>query len=313
MISFRYHLVSIVAVLFALAIGIVVGSGLLSDPLRRQLKLQVDRLAATNEQLLRDLGERDSALDQLRAFAEAAEGRITEDALLGRDVVLLSLDGTDGAMLDGLRASIEQAGGRVALTVTALDRLALEGAEDRSELATLTGSAATTPGNLRRETASILGSGAAAAAAANATGGVGATPDQRFEELAQGLADAGFLALDDLEEGDPVPTDSLFLVAAGAPEPLAYGPAGFVKAFCLGVSDGGEVVVAEPAGSAWGLVEEIRADADTTERVSTVDQADTVPGRIETVLGLDAASEGRTGHYGVEPGATLLPEPAPGG
>lgn len=310
MISFRYHLVSIVAVLFALAIGIVVGSGLLSDPLRRQLKTQVDRLAATNEQLLRDLGERDSALDQLRAFAEAAEARLTEDALLGRSVVLFSLEGTDGAMLDELRGSIEQAGGRVALTVTALDRLSLEGAEDRSELATLTGSSATAPGDLRRQTASMLGSGAAAAAG-TASEGIGATPDQRFEQLAQELADAGFVALEDVQEGDAVPTDSVFLVAAGAPDPLAYGPTGFVKALCLGLSDGaGGILVAEPSASVWGLVEEIRADADTSERIATVDQADTAPGRIETVLGLDAASEGRAGHYGVEPGAILLPESA---
>jgi hypothetical protein len=58
----------------------------------------------------------------------------------------------------------------------------------------------------------------------------------------------------------------------------------------------------------------VREDEAATDEVATSDQADTLEGRIATVLGLAAARRGEIGDYGIGPGATaLLPTPPPPG
>jgi hypothetical protein len=63
-------------------------------------------------------------------------------------------------------------------------------------------------------------------------------------------------------------------------------------------SDG--VVVTGPASSAepGGLVRSLRDDGDLSERVSSVDVADTVYGRVTVVLALDEQDAGGSGRYG---------------
>lgn len=51
MIDFRYHLVSLVAVFLALAVGIILGAGPLADPIGDTLTGQVDKLREDRNQL----------------------------------------------------------------------------------------------------------------------------------------------------------------------------------------------------------------------------------------------------------------------
>ena len=57
MISFRYHIVSIIAVFLALALGIVVGTTALNGPITKDLRHQVDSLK----------GDRNSLSDQVKS------------------------------------------------------------------------------------------------------------------------------------------------------------------------------------------------------------------------------------------------------
>jgi len=304
-ISFRYHLVSVVAVLFALAIGIVVGSGFLGGPLRRQINSRLNALDETADRLR-------SEVATYEEFAEAAEARMTDSALLGESVVLFSVEGTNGTMVGDLRAAVERAGGEVPLTITALGRFALTTTDDRVELGEIIGSQARAADDLRRDAGELLGTRAAAAAAtAPLPPRLGATAGERFDEMIRALADAGFVALDE-GDGPAVPSGARFLIAAGSTDPPPYSSQGLLKALAVNLTDrGAGVLSVEPSDSVWGVVGAIREDGLAIERVSTVDDAETIPGRIATVLELDQAAPGRAGHYGAEDGAAVLPEPTP--
>jgi hypothetical protein len=104
----------------------------------------------------------------------------------------------------------------------------------------------------------------------------------------------------------------MFLVVGGTPEVPRYDAASMSIGLVSSMSErGAAVVAAEPLDSQWGLVRAIRDDGEASTRVSTVDQAGGIEGRIAVVLGLREQFEGRTDHYGVSDGATkVIPEPS---
>ena len=75
---------------------------------------------------------------------------------------------------------------------------------------------------------------------------------------------------------------------------------------------GRPVVATETVDTAYPFVPLVRGDGVVNGRLVTVDNADTMVGRIAVVLGLRDLLEtpGHGGHYGVKPGATsLIPKP----
>ena len=103
MINFRYHLVSIVAVFLAIAIGVVIGSTVIDSAtvsvLRQQqesLDNRIDNVEAENGRLSRELAryeERDEQLADQAAVLVDAKGvaRLYEGRLRKRDLSLLVL------------------------------------------------------------------------------------------------------------------------------------------------------------------------------------------------------------------------------
>ena len=129
MINFRYHLVSLVAVFLALAIGIVAGSTVIKESLLDQTQQNLDRA----EQNLKDLEDSNAALrselDQLnrrdQALDKSGVTDFLQDRLDGLPVVMMKVDGVDEDAATALRQAIDAAGARYAGTVTLTDRLAL--------------------------------------------------------------------------------------------------------------------------------------------------------------------------------------------
>ena len=54
MIDFRYHLVSLIAVFLALAVGVVLGAGPLDDPIGQTVESRADALSTSNNELRQD-------------------------------------------------------------------------------------------------------------------------------------------------------------------------------------------------------------------------------------------------------------------
>src|SRR5699024_2218831 len=94
-IDFRYHLVSLISVFLALAVGIVLGAGPLRENLGDQLAGQVEQLRTEQEQLRTEATDLSARNDQLASF-------ITE---LGPDLVAGTLDGAQVAVLTDDRST----------------------------------------------------------------------------------------------------------------------------------------------------------------------------------------------------------------
>ena len=135
MISLRYHIVSLVAVFLALALGIVVGSTVLKEG-------TVSVLRATSEQVRQNndsYREENLALKQeqarLQDFAATVLPDLVRGRLKGRPVVLLDTDKVDGGVRDLVTQVLETAGAEVDGRVTFnAGRLALTAEGDRQAL-----------------------------------------------------------------------------------------------------------------------------------------------------------------------------------
>jgi len=102
LISFRQHVVTLVAVFLALAVGVVLGGGPLSEVGRDALTSTSAKTKSASDNDATAFGD---------AFATAAATRLYDEQLAGRSVALVSLPGTDQRIIDGLVGQVEHAGG----------------------------------------------------------------------------------------------------------------------------------------------------------------------------------------------------------
>ncbi|HZA20257.1 MAG TPA: copper transporter [Actinomycetota bacterium] len=315
MIDFRYHLISIIAVFLALGIGILMGSLVLGENLVDQLERELGTIERRNDELQAAIEELNAQVDLDASFAQAVYPHLVGSQLEGERVVLFTIEGTDGALLDQVRTGIEDAGGTVGGVVTATSKLQLENQPTRDELALLLSSSAAEPDELRSELASVLGTEAASLATGEQQDDEGPdAPDQGgkndLDALMRDLQEADFLEVE-VSEGDQLVTNAAdFMIVGGAPEdpPFPIGSYVLPLGTSLGL-DAVPIVAAESSASTWQLVEGVRDDGDANSVLSTVDHADSVSGRIAFVLGLEGSEDGVIGHYGIGPGAqAIIPE-----
>ncbi|MGI9005535.1 MAG: copper transporter [Streptosporangiaceae bacterium] len=120
MIDFRYHLVSIVAVFLALAIGIVVGATALKPAVTSQLAREAAAEAKRNRSLYAHNQQLKNEIKADESFAAAAQDTLLRDLLTGQSVVLVLAPNTDSATVSGVTKALLEAGatvtGQVVLT-----------------------------------------------------------------------------------------------------------------------------------------------------------------------------------------------------
>ena len=120
MIDFRYHLVSIVAVFLALAIGIVVGATALKPAVTSTLSKEAHNEARLNHQLYVHNAQLKHEIAADESFAAAAEDRLLPGLLAGQSVVLVLAPNTDSGTVAGVTRALQAAGatltGEVVLT-----------------------------------------------------------------------------------------------------------------------------------------------------------------------------------------------------
>jgi hypothetical protein len=106
-ISYRHHIVSMVAIFLALAVGVALGGGPLSDLGRDDKPASATTREQRTDQQAASYGD---------DFAEAAAGTLYANGLHERSVTILTLPGADGDVVSALGAQVEAAGGKVAGT-----------------------------------------------------------------------------------------------------------------------------------------------------------------------------------------------------
>lgn len=306
MIDFRYLLITIVSIFLAITVGLMIGGGFLGEPIRAALKNQVKRVRELNQEARR---ERDQAQDELRdaeSFVEDIEPHAVRDALRGQQVVVFTYTGAED-LLGGITKVIEDAGGEVLTTVVFSEKLAVPDQAQRDELALLLQSVSDDPRELRADAATEIGQRVSAA-------GIASPPsdaEARVDALLGPLEDNDYLSVDRVLEDTTVPTSALFLVVGGSTADPPFDVVPFTLSLSIELSQRtGDVLVAEPSDSKWGLVQAVRNSGEAEELVSTVDDTDSMMGRIALVLALNKPSTAQAGHYGTGPGADA-PVPAP--
>ena len=138
MIDFRYHLVSIVAVFLALAVGIVLGS----TELRGAALSALDRTSNALSQKLDAANNENSALQQEvsgdQAFAQAAEPVLLSHLLDGKRAVVITAPGAPSAVVNGITTALGDAGATVSGQVAMSAKFADTSASNLSLLDQLT-------------------------------------------------------------------------------------------------------------------------------------------------------------------------------
>jgi hypothetical protein len=311
-IDFRYHLVSIVAVFLALAIGLLIGSTSLRPEVAANLKQRTDRVVARNTQLSGELRGAQAQLKQDEKFDAALEPFVIGGRLAGYSVTLVSAPGADGAIRDQLLTALRLAGATVAGDVR-LQTPLLDPQQDA-----FLGSLVAQLPNPRRT--SLRGTGAERAVGLLAE--VLATrPDQSpVASATSSKVLSAYVAgkLLSISGAVPRPASLVVLLAAAAPaapDTATTTQLSLLTEFArqLHASAVGTVVVGpSDATDPGGLLAAVRADSSTRAVVSTVDTAEQSSGIINTVLALDEQATGHAGSYGTQPGATApVPTPSP--
>ncbi len=128
MFDFRYHALSLAAVLFALALGVLLGVAIGDSNLVSSAKSGiVHNLNSEVSQERRQADRLQERLTDEEAFANGLYPLAMHELLTGRNVGLLFLGGSSDQINALVRSSVTQAGGNVATVVAVREPLDLEG------------------------------------------------------------------------------------------------------------------------------------------------------------------------------------------
>ncbi len=308
MIDFRYLLIAIIAIFLALGIGIVMGSGLIGGEVVQGLRGQARDLFAENDDLRRQIIQLEDREEDNNTFLSAVEPLLVDGELIGEEIVVFEIEGTEGELFESLQQVVEEADGEIATRIEIRNRLALEEEGSVDELAGAIGADGTDPEDLRVDLAALLGAELGAEASGRNLGPRD-TSSEEVEALVADLADAGFLSLESF--GDRlVPPGSSFVIVGGSPEAAPFATEDPVRALSMSLDEQGRrVLVAETSDSVWELAGAVRSDDEVAAEVSTVDNAETIAGRINVALALGQSNLGGAMHLGIKSGAGPAPSP----
>jgi hypothetical protein len=297
-ISFRYHVVSIVAVFLALALGVVVGTTALNGPITTDLRNKVDSL---NKQRSSDIATQEEL--QLEAnvgnqFASTYAAQVVGGSLVGQQVTMIAMPNASSSIKDGIVKELAAAGatmsGRIQLTSNYTDpkqasRLIslVKQVQPINETLPLTQNAPTLVGALLSFVLSGTG---------------------QQSDIEQALAALTSDQMLKVESTDVTPSRMIVVVASGTlPANDPGGSAELQLVTQLQLAGCHAVVAGDNLSSTGGgLVALVRSNDTDKSVVSSVDNADTVVGQVTAVLALANAASSKTGAYGTGSGAQSM-------
>ncbi|GAY13277.1 copper transporter [Mycobacterium sp. shizuoka-1] len=312
MISLRHHAISLAAVFLALAVGVFLGSGVLSDTLLSGLRSEKQDL---NKQITVLTDQRNALNEKLAAasdFDTQMSGRIVRDALAGKSVVLFRTPDADNDDVAAMNRIVGQAGGSVTGTVELTKEFVDANAAEKlrsvvnSSIVPAGAQLSTTLVDQGSQAGDLLG----ITLLINRNPAVKPADDTQRDTVLAALRDTGFLTY----QGEHVgAANTAVIVTGGALGDDAGNQGSTVARFAAGMAPHGSgTVLAGRDGSAGGTaaVAVARADAGMAADVTTVDDISVESGRITTVLALqNLINGGSPGKFGTGPGATSVTVP----
>ncbi len=319
MIDFRYHLVSIVSIFLALAVGIVLGAGPLQGEIGATLKDEVAGLRDDKAQLNDQLDTAQAGTEARDGYIAATNPIVLDGALAGRTVALVVLPGADTGVAESTTATLTSSGARITSTTrltedwvstveattsvrdAVVTRVAgaagvdLAGAGDTAPRDILLATLLARPSDTTAVPLDVVGA----------------------RRALESLADADLLSLD--LPGPTYERAALVVVVSGTvtqgePDTWAETAGQWVDlTVALEQRSEGAVVAAAVAAEGEGdsVLETLRGDATAARQVSSVDDADDPMGQASISHALLGQIGGTVGHYGLAPDAEAAFAPVP--
>jgi hypothetical protein len=321
-IDFRYHLVSIVAVFLALAIGIVLGSTELQGH-------TLDALRTTSDLLSRELSaaRAQSGSYQTQAGAEdqylqSAEQRLLSKLLNGQNVVIVTEPGAQGSVVDAISKAATTANANVTGEVALQPKFNDISGANQSSLDSINGSIANNDGVVlttgsdpqtvyQDQAAQLI----ALAILDKGAGSTVLTPTAA-QTLLSTYAQDGYLTI----TGTPTDRNTLAVLVTpqSAPSDGSDDPANQVLlaiAQEFATASSATVVAGGTTGSASGSAISVLRSSSVSALVSSVDNADTTLGQISVIEALAfQLAGGKPNSYGISGASAVspaLPSPSP--
>jgi hypothetical protein len=310
MVNFRYHLVSLIAVFLALAVGIGLGATVLDKVTVDALRSRISQVEKTANDTRRENGQLRDQVGRDQAFANQTADLSVVEQLVGRRILIIGVRGVDRGPVDALVKTLTSAGADLQGTIWFTRKFTLQNTADIPLLADILGVNQSDPDALRRAAITQLATAWAGEGGRNALvdlqtkAFVDVDPPPKGPLKLAEIPRAGtnFVVVSD--SSPDVPNDQLAI-----PLTTALAQANAVD----------QVIAVEPGKPAQGKTPEVRAtfvgplrSADVAGHLSTVDNLEDIHGRLSTVFALRELSSGKTGHFGVGPGAeSLMPTPLP--
>ena len=314
MIDFRYHVVSIVAVFLALALGLFIGATSLRDTVKGDITTRTDAVFHTNQTLRSQIGDLKSQLKDAQSFDSGLTPYAVQGRLAGESVVVISAPGVDGNIRNNILKSLSLAGANVTADVRLQNQLL--DPNQAQFLSTLTDQVAISGHSVPNA------SGNARALALLADVLVTSPQQKPVARTAATRVLSAFAAGSLLStSGDSTQPGSVAVLIAPPGPPAMASPSpspgtdtsSLLTTFArdLDANSTGTVVAGpQTSDQSGGLIDQIRHDKTLDGLVSTVDDADLPSGIITTVLALAEQTGGGAGNYGIGPGRNA-PLPAP--
>ncbi len=329
MIDFRYHLVSIVAVFLALAIGIVLGSTELQGPTYNLLNQTTAKL---QNELNQASSQRDAAQQQAdlgQNYAQAVQPVVLHDLLAGQRLLIITEPGAPASVVTAIsNAATQDAGatvtGQIALQSKFFDNsdTTLDGLNQINLAMSAADNIVLNTGTTYQQQATqviaseiLTRAGALQASVPPVTSTpAGSQQDTNAQTMLGAYANAGFLTI----SGQPSAPATLAVIVTpqtapsdGSADPLDQLLVPVAEE--LAAKSSATVVAGVSADSGPGSPIAVLRASTAASKVSTVDDADFVAGQTVVIQALATQlNGGNPGSYGFANGASAVaPSPAP--
>jgi hypothetical protein len=327
-IDFRYHLVSIVAVFLALAIGIVLGSTELQGPAYNLLNQTTAKL---QNELNQASSQRDAAQQQANLgqnYAQAVEPVVLHDLLAGQRLLIITEPGASASVVTAIsNAATQDAGATVTGQIALQSKFFDNSGTTQDSLNTVNMDLAQADNIVldtgtppQQQAAQVIASEILTRSPESTTGqpsissSAGSQQDTNAQTMLGAYANEGFLTI----SGQPSAPATLAVIVTPQTAPQD-GSADSLDQILVPVAEelaaksSATVVAGVSAGSGPGSPIAVLRASSAASKVSTVDDADFVAGQSVVIQALAMQlNGGNPGSYGFANGASAVgPSPAP--
>jgi len=309
-IDFRYHLVSLISVFLALAVGIILGAGPLKETIGDSLTGQVEALRVEKEEMREALQNEQNTRGEFEEYVTASSKRLVKDALVGRRIAVLQLGEVSDERFDSVEQQVTYAGATVPARV-AISNSWVDPEQANSRVSYASSLTQFLPED-KKDLTPEKQLAAALVLSLSQTSATSVDNLSSNAELALEVLDGAQLV--ELVRYTPEPVDAVIILdgsnitVSDTDETPDFGAASslymnIAEAAARGTEG---VVVSTSKVVDTDLVSTIRQNASMLKMVATVSDVDTPVGLVNTPLALSAGIGGKVGHFGFESSATAL-------